>query len=74
MDKFKRLIAERHEYARNWKARTGGQVVGWYEPYFPEELAYAAGMLPVRLLAGKVDVCRLLSRQGHSQPVSEGTL
>lgn len=51
MDKFKRLIAERHEYARNWKARTGGQVVGWYEPYFPEELAYAAGMLPVRLLA-----------------------
>lgn len=51
MDKFKALRENRHEYAREWKKRTGGQVVGWYEPYFPEELAYAAGMLPVRLLA-----------------------
>lgn len=50
MDKFKKYIQDRHEYARAWKKRTGGQVIGWFEPYFPEELAYAAGMLPVRLL------------------------
>ena len=51
MDKFKAFRENRHDYAREWKKRTGGMVVGWYEPYFPEELAYAAGMLPVRLLA-----------------------
>lgn len=48
---FKKLIAERHEYARAWKKRTGGKVVGWFETYFPEEVAYAAGLLPVRILA-----------------------
>jgi len=48
---FKALVENRHEYARAWKARTGGKVLGWYEPYFPEEIAYAAGVLPVRILA-----------------------
>jgi len=48
---FKKLVEDRHEYAKAWKARTGGKVLGWYEPYFPEELAYAAGLLPVRILA-----------------------
>ena len=48
---FKKLIAGRHDYARAWKKRTGGKVVGWFETYFPEELAYAAGLLPVRILA-----------------------
>lgn len=51
MDQFKQLVENRHAYAQSWKARTGGKVLGWYEPYFPEELAYAAGILPVRLLA-----------------------
>ena len=46
MDKFKKMIADRHEYAKAWKERTGGKVIGWTEPYFPEEIAYAAGMLP----------------------------
>ena len=48
---FKKLVADRHEYARAWKKRTGGKVLGWFETYFPEEIAYAAGMLPVRILA-----------------------
>ena len=48
---FKALVERRHEYAAEWKKRTGGKVLGWYEPYFPEELAYAAGVLPVRILA-----------------------
>ena len=48
---FGKMIADRHEYARRWKERTGGRVLGYFEPYFPEELAYAAGMLPVRGLA-----------------------
>ena len=48
---FKALVENRHEYAKAWKAKTGGKVLGWYEPYFPEEIAYAAGVLPVRILA-----------------------
>ena len=48
---FKEMVDKRHDYARAWKERTGGKVIGWYEPYFPEEIAYAAGVLPVRVLA-----------------------
>ena len=51
MDKFKQMIADRHVYAENWKKRTGGKILGYHQPYMPEELAYAAGMLPVRLLS-----------------------
>ncbi|MCL1805993.1 MAG: 2-hydroxyacyl-CoA dehydratase [Clostridiales bacterium] len=51
MEKFKQLVENRHEYAKAWKAKTGGKVIGWFEPYFPEEIAYAAGVLPVRMLA-----------------------
>ena len=50
---FKALVEKRHEYAKAWKAKTGGKVIGWYEPYFPEEVAYAAGVLPVRIMAKK---------------------
>ena len=48
---FKALVENRHEYAKAWKARTGGHVVGYFETYFTEEIAYAAGLLPVRILA-----------------------
>jgi benzoyl-CoA reductase subunit C len=47
---FKKLAEDRHEYARVWKKRTGGMVLGYFETYFPEELAYAAGILPVRIM------------------------
>lgn len=50
MQVFKDIFENRHEYARAWKARTGGKVVGYLETYFPEEIAYAAGMLPVRVM------------------------
>jgi benzoyl-CoA reductase/2-hydroxyglutaryl-CoA dehydratase subunit BcrC/BadD/HgdB len=30
---------------RDWKA-SGGRVIGWYDPYIPEEIIHAAGMLP----------------------------
>ena len=51
MQKFSQILENRHEYAREWKARTGGKVLGFYDTYFPEEVAYAAGILPVRILA-----------------------
>ena len=49
-DQFKDWYEKRHDYARAWKARTGGQVVATMCTYTPEELLIAAGMLPVRVL------------------------
>jgi benzoyl-CoA reductase/2-hydroxyglutaryl-CoA dehydratase subunit BcrC/BadD/HgdB len=31
---------------KEWKATTGRFVIGWYNPYVPEEIIHAAGMLP----------------------------
>lgn len=36
-------------YARDWKARTGGRVVGSFPMHFPAEAAHATGALPVIL-------------------------
>jgi benzoyl-CoA reductase subunit C len=51
MEIFREILANHHQYAREWKKKTGGKVLGYYEPYMPEEVAYAAGVLPVRLLS-----------------------
>ena len=39
---------------RGWRA-AGGKVLGHFQVYFPEELAHAAGMLPVKLRGSQVD-------------------
>jgi len=49
-DQFKEWYEKRHDYAKAWKARTGGQVVATMCTYTPEEILIAAGMLPVRVL------------------------
>ena len=41
---------KRHDYAREWLAKNDGEVVGCFCSYVPEELIYAAGLLPVRML------------------------
>jgi benzoyl-CoA reductase subunit C len=50
MSQFRDAFENRHRYAKEWKKQTGGKVLGYFEPYVPEELAYAAGVLPVRLI------------------------
>ncbi len=50
IEKFQEVVANRHQYAQEWKQRNGGKVVGWLCTYVPEEIIYAAGMLPVRVL------------------------
>ena len=47
---FRDVVATRHDYARSWKDRTGGKVVGYLCTYVPEEIIYAGGILPVRLM------------------------
>jgi benzoyl-CoA reductase subunit C len=49
-DQFKKWYENRHEYAKKWKERTGGKVIGTFCTYVPEEILYAADILPVRIL------------------------
>ncbi|MGB2987220.1 MAG: benzoyl-CoA reductase, bzd-type, subunit N [Phycisphaerae bacterium] len=47
---FRNWRVNRAQYAREWKERTGGKIMGYFCTYAPEELMYAAGILPVRIL------------------------
>jgi benzoyl-CoA reductase subunit C len=49
-ERFAEIYEQRHQYARDWKARTGGKVLGYFCTYVPEEILYAADVLPVRIL------------------------
>jgi benzoyl-CoA reductase subunit C len=49
-DQFKHWYEERHSYARSWKARTSGKVMGCFCSYAPEEILVAANWLPARIL------------------------
>ena len=50
IERFKEIYENRHEYAKNWKKKTGGKVLGYLCTYVPEEILYAADVLPVRIL------------------------
>lgn len=50
MEKFAQWGDKRHDYAKEWKKRTGGKVMGYMCTYVPEEILYAADILPVRIL------------------------
>ncbi len=47
---FKEWYDKRHEYAKDWKQRTGNKVMGCFCSYVPEEILVAADILPVRVL------------------------
>jgi len=47
---FRNWIDNRHDYAKAWKERTGNRVLGYFCTYVPEEIFYAANILPVRIL------------------------
>jgi benzoyl-CoA reductase subunit C len=50
LDKFHDIVKSPHQFAQEWKKRTGGKVLGYLCTNLPEELMYAAGVLPIRLL------------------------
>ncbi|MFH1049463.1 MAG: benzoyl-CoA reductase, bzd-type, subunit N [bacterium] len=52
ISKFREWNTNRHAYAQEWKNKTGGKVVGYFCTYVPEEILYAADILPVRILGG----------------------
>lgn len=51
--KFGHWYEDRHNYVKEWKKRTGGKVVGMFCTYQPEEILYAANILPVRVFGGQ---------------------
>ena len=50
VEKFKEWYVNRHPYAKQWKERTGGKVIGTFCTYVPEEILVAAKMLAARIL------------------------
>jgi len=50
IEKFQEVLAKRHQYAKDWKAKHNSKVIGWLCSYAPVEIMYASGMLPVRIL------------------------
>lgn len=48
-EQFDQWRVRRHDYAKAWKERSGGKVMGYFCTYVPEELLYAANILPVRI-------------------------
>ncbi len=50
MEQFKQWYENRHDYAQEWKKKTGGKVLGYFCTYVPEEILYAADILPVRIM------------------------
>jgi benzoyl-CoA reductase subunit C len=58
MDGFREIIEQRHDYAKKWKTETGGRVLGYFCTYVPEEIVYAAGILPVRIIGSHQSITR----------------
>jgi benzoyl-CoA reductase subunit C len=48
---------------KRWRA-TGGKVVGHFQVYFPEEIAHAAGCLPVKMRGAPIEARRAEARFG----------
>jgi len=52
MHVFHDIAADPQAYARDWKAKTGGKVIGTFCSYAPEELILASGALGYRIVGG----------------------
>jgi bzd-type benzoyl-CoA reductase N subunit len=56
--KFLDVCTNPNDYARRWKAATGGKVVGTLCAYAPEELILAGGALGLRIVGGSGTVSK----------------
>jgi benzoyl-CoA reductase subunit C len=50
LNEVNNIVANHHQVAKDWKNKTGGKVIGYLNLNLPEELIYAAGILPVRVI------------------------
>jgi benzoyl-CoA reductase subunit C len=60
-----RELVEDPQYptVRRWR-EAGGKVIGHFQVYFPEEIAHAAGALPLKLRGAQVEAAQAESRFG----------
>jgi benzoyl-CoA reductase subunit C len=74
-DRLRQVIDDPHKYCQEWKSRTGKKAVGYLCTYIPEELLYAAGILPVRVLSRPENI-EVVGRHipGNYCPHSRGCL
>jgi bzd-type benzoyl-CoA reductase N subunit len=62
-------------YARDWKALTQSKIVGYFCSYAPEEIIWAAGALPYRILGGGQTMARADAHlQAYSCSLVRGAL
>ena len=59
---FQQAFANRHELARGWK-KEGKKVLGYVYSHVPQELIYAAGIIPVQLVEGEDERAEELGEQ-----------
>jgi len=51
IEKFQEVYENRHDYVRDWKSKNPeGKILGCFCTYVTEEIPYAAGVLPIRIL------------------------
>ena len=51
IEDFKRIYENRHEYIKGWKEKhPDRKIMGYMCTYMPEEILYAANVLPIRIL------------------------
>jgi benzoyl-CoA reductase subunit C len=54
IEHFRYVIENRHEYAKSLKQKKGQFLAGFMCTHVPEEILYAAGILPVRILSSHI--------------------
>ncbi len=52
LSKLSEIVSNRHDYAKEWKRKEGGKILGYFCTYLAEEVPFAAGILPVRIFGG----------------------
>ena len=67
LKQFHDIAKDPNGYARSWKAETQRRVVGYFCSYAPEEIIWAAGALPYRILGASGSISRA---DGHLQAYS----
>lgn len=58
LKQFQDIAADPIAYATHWKAKTQGRVIGYFCSYVPEEIIWAAGVLPYRILGAGGTISR----------------
>jgi bzd-type benzoyl-CoA reductase N subunit len=75
IEQLRRVAADPKAYARRWKERRGGHVIGTLCSYAPEELILAGGALAHRIVGGRGPITRADAHlQSYSCSLVRGAL